>query len=302
MSFRTVVIGYDFSASVSRATDWVHRQLAPDARLALVHAVELEPMPSYLQLRFPRKPEWVADEIARADDRLRAAAREHGADEAATVVRAAKPHELLRAHVRAVRADLLVVGAHRDGSRPWKRIGSTTERLLRADDSSLLVARGAMEGPPQRILVAVDDAGVTPVVLSIATDFRRRFAGRLRAVHVLSNAVYSHVASIDAARASSESDAQRQLARDIDDEARRWLREIVAVAGTDEGIDAIVPHGSPSEEVIRAAEEFAADLIVIGRYGVGRVVPAVLGSVLGSVVHGASCPVLVVSDVAARDS
>jgi nucleotide-binding universal stress UspA family protein len=41
-------------------------------------------------------------------------------------------------------------------------------------------------------------------------------------------------------------------------------------------------------------------LIVIGRYGVGRVLPTLLGSVVGSVVHGARCPVLVVSEAASR--
>jgi nucleotide-binding universal stress UspA family protein len=43
------------------------------------------------------------------------------------------------------------------------------------------------------------------------------------------------------------------------------------------------------------ARELSADLIVIGRYGMGQVIPAVLGSVVGSVVAGADCPVLVVT-------
>jgi nucleotide-binding universal stress UspA family protein len=218
------------------------------------------------------------------------------------VVRAATPHELLRAQVRETGADLLAVGAHRESSHPWKRVGSTTERLLRADDSSLLVARGAMEGPPRRILVAVDDAGITKSVLARATALRRAFDARLRAVHVLSNAAYSHIASIDAAQAPSEAEAHRQLAKDIDEEAQRWLSRVIAAAGGDDGIDAVVPHGSPGEETVRAAGEFAADLIIIGRYGIGRVLPAVLGSVVGAVVHGASCPVLVVSDPSARES
>ena len=42
------------------------------------------------------------------------------------------------------------------------------------------------------------------------------------------------------------------------------------------------------------AAEMSADLIVLGRRGSGLIVPALLGSTVGTVLHGATCPVLVV--------
>ena len=52
------------------------------------------------------------------------------------------------------------------------------------------------------------------------------------------------------------------------------------------------------EQVLAAARRTAADLIVMGRRGRGRVLPGVLGSTASVVLRGASCPVLVVVDPA----
>lgn len=296
MQLNSVVVGFDFSPTVVRAASWVHRCLAPNAQLTLVHAVEPDPLPVYLRHRFSSKADWVAEEEARAHRNLQNAARDHELGNVALVVRRARPHELLRTWVTEASAELLVIGAHREPTRPWRRVGSTTERLMRTAETSVLVARGMMEAAPRRILVAVDDAGVTPTLLDWAVALRCQFDARLIAVHVLSNVAFSHIASVEAGRAHSEDAARRLLFDDIREEARRWLGTVVRAAGVTDKLDVAIPHGVPADEILAAADDFSADLIVIGRYGLGRIVPAVLGSVVGSVVHGASCPVLVVSD------
>ena len=58
-------------------------------------------------------------------------------------------------------------------------------------------------------------------------------------------------------------------------------------------VDTIVRGGAPADQIIRAADELEADLIVIGGRGKGAVEAIVLGSVAYSVLHHAPCPVLV---------
>jgi nucleotide-binding universal stress UspA family protein len=54
--------------------------------------------------------------------------------------------------------------------------------------------------------------------------------------------------------------------------------------------------GAPYLEIVRAAEDTGAYLIVMGTHGRGTIGHAVLGSVAERVVHRAKCPVLVVPE------
>jgi nucleotide-binding universal stress UspA family protein len=59
-------------------------------------------------------------------------------------------------------------------------------------------------------------------------------------------------------------------------------------------ITAEVVNGSPQRVLVEKAQEWGADLIIVGSHGYGFWERALLGSVSNSVVHHASCSVLVV--------
>jgi nucleotide-binding universal stress UspA family protein len=67
--------------------------------------------------------------------------------------------------------------------------------------------------------------------------------------------------------------------------SRRWARVEVRAA-----------TGDPRAAIPAAADEWRADLVVVGARGLGAVRGFLLGSVSAAVVHGAHCPVLVVKD------
>ena len=52
--------------------------------------------------------------------------------------------------------------------------------------------------------------------------------------------------------------------------------------------------GPPAQEIVQQAEDWGADLVVVGSHGYGFWSRALLGSVSNSVVHHAPCSVLVV--------
>jgi nucleotide-binding universal stress UspA family protein len=296
MNATSVVIGVDFSPSLSRAGEWVRRYIEPRASITLVHAYDASPPPTFMNgllhedLAAPRRrTERIEEQLARWRD-------ENGVRDAHCVIRAEPAYALIRRVAREVSAELVVIGARTTSDRPWLRLGSTAERLLRAADTSVLVIHGRPRTAPRKILVAVDDVAITARVLGIAGELAGRFDASIHALHVLSNAAYSHILSIEAATSRTPSEAQAKVALDLSAESVRWFFDLHRNTLRHDKIDAEIAHGNPATEILAAANRFGADLIVIGRYGIGRVVPAVLGSVVGSVVHGATCPVLVVSE------
>jgi nucleotide-binding universal stress UspA family protein len=290
----TVVVGVDFSVALTHAAPWLRRWLATKGEITLVHAVGTTTPPPFLR-RVVSELDEAERQFREAQNRLGEWARAYGLDGARIVVRDAPPHELLMAVARERHAELTIVGAHRGDDRPWKRLGTTAERLLRAAETSLLIVRGAMGEGPRRILVAVDDVAITERLLSVAGSIADRFEADLRAVHVLSNAAMSHVMSMEAIESSNADERRARVDADLTGIETRWLRKLWQNTHGSEDIDAVVRYGSPGKEILDAAEDFDADLIVIGRYGIGRAIPAVFGSVVGTVAHDAACPVLVVN-------
>jgi nucleotide-binding universal stress UspA family protein len=55
-----------------------------------------------------------------------------------------------------------------------------------------------------------------------------------------------------------------------------------------------IPVGGPATEIVKAAKEWPADVIVIGSHGRVGVQRALLGSVAEGVMRHAPCPVMVV--------
>jgi nucleotide-binding universal stress UspA family protein len=293
MNESAVVFGVDFSPIMRRAIPWVREFIAPLQPIVLVHAIDAPPLPGFLRRLIPASV--AADEVCpQILARLQILANRAGAPDAERVTRPGRADRVLLDVANERGASLLAIGPHGIPAPPWRRIGTTAERLLRAAERSVLVVNGKMQGPPKRMLVALDDAAITPCVLSFAGVLADAHEAELHGVHVLSPASYNHLLSAEASGGGTDADILARIEQDMADETLRWLKSLWANASHHARLKADVLHGDPADEILRAARELPADLIVMGRYGVGRVVPAVLGSVVGSVVAGADCPVLVV--------
>lgn len=77
-------------------------------------------------------------------------------------------------------------------------------------------------------------------------------------------------------------------------EGRRVVEEARTLLGPRAAVEARPVQGNPKEEIVRAAEEWPADLVVVGGRGLGGVRGFLLGSVSQTVARHVHCPVLVV--------
>jgi len=91
------------------------------------------------------------------------------------------------------------------------------------------------------------------------------------------------------------------MLKELEEERRGELDKILerAAAELDDRVTRVTrytPTGDPAEEIVATANDFDADLVVVGAHGLGRMARALLGSVSQKVLHNARCPVLIVKE------
>ena len=295
MRIERIVAGMDFSAPAIAGVNWVAEHFAPDAELVLVHVIDLPNPPRFLRTELPIR----ADEIE-------ASAREYAASRlreltqslprSRSEVRVGRPHTEIARVAADVGADLVLVGPHGDRPRPWKPLGTTAERLVRASPVAVLVARNVRPSPPRQILVAVEEADITAAVLRWARHAAETFDADVTLVHVLSRGEYSHSEVMAEILTGEDAAAARRLEAKAQAVGVRWLEEIGTSAIGGERLTAAVTFGRPADGILEVAAHAKSDLIILGRTGAGAVRATVLGSTANAVLHGATCPVLVVTE------
>ena len=186
---------------------------------------------------------------------------------------------IVRATGRA-RADLLVIGAS-EGQQVT--LGGVAEAVLRESPIPVLLLRGQLSMPPEHVLLPVDLSPLSGDALRFGRTWIDQVAGasrpECRVLFVLS----------DEQRLAAPQFTAAQLERLACAELARFA------AGADaEGIDREVRAGDVRDEILAAAAEWQADLVVVGSHGVGGYRRCAPGGVAAAVARGAGCSVLVV--------
>ena len=137
----------------------------------------------------------------------------------------------------------------------------------------------------QKLLVAVDDAPISAHAADIAAELAQLAGAELAFIHVIDAEL------VNAADTGIQPDvfvaSAKEDARNLIEDFRKRLPQKMAALD-------FVPIGTPLTEIVNAAKDWPADLIVIGSHGRGGIKRVLLGSVAEGVMRNAPCPVLVV--------
>lgn len=137
----------------------------------------------------------------------------------------------------------------------------------------------------RRILIAIDDSPIAAHAADVGLELVRALGGEAAFIHVVDPA--------PATNPEGGIPAWELVA--IDDQAgKRLLAAFHERAALTPPALEFARHGKPAEEIVEAAREWPADLIVVGSHGRGGIGRILLGSVAESVARHAPCPVLVV--------
>jgi nucleotide-binding universal stress UspA family protein len=296
MTLDKILIGIDFSETAIKSAKWVSDFFAPSADVILAHVIDPPDQPPFGRHLLPPLDVIEAEAREFATSHLRDVATFLTPRAPRCEIRLGKPYEQITKLAREVGADVIVVGPHGDRPRPSKFLGTTAERIVRTSPVPVLVATNPPTGIPQHILVPVDDLSITPTLLAWTRDLASAFDADVTLLHVWSNAVYSHVASMSYAEKANEADAREEINNELRESGLFWLREVARTGIKRDRVSAAVTHGKPGDATVQLANAMHADLIMLGRRGTGLVAPALLGSTVGTVLHGSPCPVLVITE------
>ncbi|MGD0189143.1 MAG: universal stress protein [Rhizomicrobium sp.] len=137
----------------------------------------------------------------------------------------------------------------------------------------------------QRVLIAVDRGSQSSRAVDVALELAASLKADVSIIHVMVPPV---IYGTPSGLPKSEMMA---LARE---EGFNLLAELRQNPALPHLAHEFLETGDPATEIVKAAKEWPADVIVMGSHGREGVARVVLGSVAESVIRQAPCPVLVV--------
>jgi len=287
----TVVIGTsltEFSDDVVRAGLDVAR--ASGAQVRLVHAFQPRwayTAGPYLTEAFVQETLEVEKSIAEkrlAEQVSRLGIRQE--ELAGTVIAYGPPHRVVSDAAEELDAGLIVVGST-ESPQLSKLFGSTADRVVRKATRPVLMVRGRLRVPPRRVLLPVDLSPLSAVAFRRGLEVIGRLAPdpatRLEATFVISPQDRELFAAKDLPPAS-EAVALEELEKFVDRNS--------AWTGRRPGTRLL--FGEVEKEIRERAEEWEADLVVLGTHGRGGFERFLLGSVAADLVRCGTTSVLVI--------
>lgn len=268
------------------------------AAVHLLHALELQPVP------VPGDEVGEAPNfrtlIARTAEDLEAQARralptavEHSSSDVVVFV----PHKAILNRALQVKADLIVLGAHRRRPQGDQILGPTPDRVIRSATAPCLIVPRCEPRPFRKIVAPFDLEMPAAAALDLAQRWALSF-GAPAAGTAAAGAVEIHALYIAPDATSAEQMVngtnlfEAALGREVErSEARLGTMPEIAM-------HPVVRYGGPPAEIIlHYLEEVDADLVVLGTRGFGAIRRALIGSVASTIARRATCPILLVPPV-----
>jgi len=200
------------------------------------------------------------------------------------------PKETIVAYAESARPDLIVIGTRGAGGLRHLLLGSVTEAVLRAAACPVLaIPPGAGPNPSfpfRHVLCATDFSASSFGALRTAASLMRDAIGEVTVLNVVDDIDENELfvaRPYDVHRHETEREAQAM-------ESLRQFTGRALFGGPQPTLR--VTHGRPEREILAAAAELNADLIVLGVTGQNDFHGRLFGSTTHRILRDAPCPVL----------
>lgn len=149
----------------------------------------------------------------------------------------------------------------------------------------------------KKIFVAIDFSPLSDEALRQAHERAKSTGAALAVCHVVPNELRNNLLF-----PQDSSTAAIRFPREMKKIGEAAVQRVTEVTGRDEGdYELILEDGTPYAVILQRAEEWLADLIIVGSHGQTSATGVLLGRVTVNVVRHAHCPVLVVRPTGRRN-
>lgn len=147
-----------------------------------------------------------------------------------------------------------------------------------------------------KVMIAIDGSDTSKKAAEVGIDIARRANGSIIAVYVMDISRLSHLPGYTTLPGLKEKILA--LMQDEGQQATDFVRDRSKNMGVASRF--IIAQGNPAEEILKAAREEEADIIVMGKIGRTAVEKFLLGSVAEKVVLQSTIPVLLIKEDESR--
>jgi len=295
--FRKILLATDGSESseiAARTTLDLSKSL--DSEVHVVYVANEHPyLHAYYDLRHQEDAERFGDEDQRMLEESVDQIRETGGTIAESYLRVGDAANEIVELAEELGVGLVVIGSRGHGRIRRALMGTVSTSVLRHAHCSVLVVRGygGEEEPgilPGTLLVAIDGSEEASAAAQAATEVAKATGSELHVIYAIQEERYRPHLGPEMWEGWEEGFEQAKRS------ARSWVED-QAERMRGEGAKAVKSHlllGQPDAAIVWLAEELGAGLVVVGSRGLGGIRRMLIGSVSGSVVRHAHCPVMVV--------
>lgn len=140
----------------------------------------------------------------------------------------------------------------------------------------------------KRILIAVEARPLAEEVAKQGFKLAKALEAEVAVIHVIS--LTSTMNYVDSGLVAQESKQYLEEASD------KLIDGLIEEFGQGSTVEKYIPEGVPSEEIINKANDWKADLLVMGTHGRSGLAKFFIGSTEEDVVSESNCSVLVIHD------
>ena len=141
----------------------------------------------------------------------------------------------------------------------------------------------------KKIVVAVDGSEQSLHALTVACDIAKKYRSEIYLVHSPQLETTGIAVGSGAVEIAPSAEQIAEAGKSVVDGASEKAKALgCPPAGC------VIENGDPASEILKAIESTGADLVVMGRRGLGRISSALLGSVSQKVGHDANCTCMTV--------